>query len=234
MNRRFKTYVFVWLILFFVFNVICFVISKEVTRISKPGGAFWFGYIFISAAFVCQLICTYIALKADDITKLFYNIPIICISYTALLMTMIFSVICMVIPNMPNWVVVVVCLLVMSFFAIAVINAKTSSDIVEKVDNKIKEQTFFIKSLTLKAESLIVNAKTDDVKAVCKKVYEALRYSEPKSVSSLADADLKIKERFDVFAEAVINRKSEEVKVIADELVVLIDDRNKKIQIQQL
>lgn len=231
MNKKFKTYVLIWTIMYVLFNVICFVTSREVVGMSKHGGAFWVGYIFISVAFIAQLICTYIALKSNDITKLFYNIPIIHISYTTLVFTLIFGVICMAVPNMPSWVSIVICLLVIGIMVIAVINAKAASDIVEKVDNKIKSQTLLIKSLTVDAESLIAQAKTNDEKVVCKKVYEALRYSDPMSINSLVDIELKIKERFDIFAETIANSKFEETKIVADELVVLIDDRNKKIKV---
>lgn len=76
MNKKFKYYALIWAILLAVFNVICFITPDETAGMSKFGGAFWAGYIFITIAFIGQLVCAYIALKTDDKTKLFYNIPL--------------------------------------------------------------------------------------------------------------------------------------------------------------
>ena len=110
MNKKFKYYALIWAILLAVFNVICFVTPSEAAGMSKFGGAFWAGYIFITLAFIGQLVCAYFALKTDDKTKLFYNIPIIRVSYTGLILTLVFGALCMAIPNLPNWVGIIVCL----------------------------------------------------------------------------------------------------------------------------
>ena len=179
MNKKFKYYAIVWAILLAVFNVICFVTPGEAAGMSKFGGAFWAGYIFITIAFIGQLVCAYIALKTDDKTKLFYNIPIIRISYTGLILTVVFGALCMAIPNLPNWVGIIVCVLVLAFTAIAVIKAKAASDVVENIDKKVKAQTMFVKSLTVDAESLLARAKT------AKQKPRAVRYSRRCAIQTL-------------------------------------------------
>ena len=79
MNKRFRTYAAIWAILFALFNVICFVSSNEMAGVSKLDGAFWNGYIFITLAFIGQLVCSYFAFKAESLQKMFYNIPLITI-----------------------------------------------------------------------------------------------------------------------------------------------------------
>ena len=197
---------------------------------SKFGGAFWAGYIFITIAFIGQLVCAYIALKTDDKTKLFYNIPIIRISYTGLILTVVFGALCMAIPNLPNWVGIIVCVLVLAFTAIAVIKAKAASDVVENIDKKVKAQTMFVKSLTVDAESLLARAATPEAKDACKKVYEAVRYSDPMSNDALAGVESQITLKFNEFSNAVTGG-ADNIGNIADELVILIGDRNKKCKL---
>lgn len=234
MKKSFKVYAAIWAILLAVFNVICFVTPNLVTVAGKDydkfGGAFWAGYIFITIAFIGQLVCAYIALKTDDKTKLFYNIPIIRVSYTGLILTLIFGALCMAIPNLPNWVGIIVCLLILAFTAIAVIKAKAASDVVENIDKKVKAQTLFIKSLTVDAESLLARAATPEAKDACKKVYEAIRYSDPMSNDALAGVESQITLKFNELSEAV-SGGADNVKNIADELVILIGDRNKKCKL---
>ena len=124
MNKNFKLYIICWAILLALFNVICFVTPNEAAGLNKFGGAFWIGYIFITAAFIGQLVCAYIAFKAENLKKLFYNLPLITLSYTGLILTLIFGGLAMAIPNLPVWVGAVTCLLILGFNAIAIIKAK--------------------------------------------------------------------------------------------------------------
>lgn len=230
MNKKFKYYAIVWAILLAIFNVICFVTPGEAAGMSKFGGAFWAGYIFITIAFIGQLVCAYIALKTDDKTKLFYNIPIIRVSYTGLILTVVFGALCMAIPNLPNWVGIIVCLLILAFNAIAVIKAKAASDVVENSDKKEKAQTFFIKSLTVDAETLLARAATPEAKDACKKVYEAVRYSDPMSNDDLAGIESQIALKLNDFSNAVTT-DSDSIETLANDLVILIGDRNKKCKL---
>ena len=230
MNKKFKYYALIWAILLAVFNVICFITPDETAGMSKFGGAFWAGYIFITIAFIGQLVCAYIALKTDDKTKLFYNIPIIRVSYTGLILTLVFGALCMAIPNLPNWVGIIVCLLVLAFTAIAVIKAKAAADVVENIDAKVKAKTIFVKTLTVDAENLFARATTPEAKDACKKVFEAVRYSDLMSNDALAGVESQITLKFNELLEAV-SGGADNVKNIADELVVLIGDRNRKCKL---
>ena len=234
MKKSFKIYAVAWAILLVVFNVICFVTPNLIEigdmEFTKFGGAFWAGYIFITLAFIGQLVCAYIALKTDDRTKLFYNIPIIRVSYTGLILTLVFGALCMAIPNLPNWVGIIVCLIILAFNAIAVIKAKGAAEAVESVDKKIKEKTFFIKSLTVDADSLLARATTPEAKNACKKVFEAVRYSDPMSSDALAGVESQITLKFNVFSNAV-TVGADNIATLADELAVLIGGRNKRCKL---
>ena len=226
MKKGFKSYAIAWAILLVLFNIICFTTPNEIDGMTKFGGAFWAGYVFITLAFIGQLICAYFALKAENLTKLFYNLPLITISYAGLIFTIIFGALCMAIPDLPNWIGIIICAIVLAFTAIAVVKAKAVGDIVAATDEKIKDQTEFIRGLTAEAQSLIAYAKTDDAKAACKKVYEALRYSDPRSIAALADIESEISQEFSKFADAVKN--GEDFNPLAEKLVLLIGDRNTK------
>ncbi len=231
MKKLFKSYAVAWAVMLALFNVACFVSPSEAYGMTKFGGAFWSGYIFITLAFVGQLACAYYAFDTKSAKKLFYNIPIVKVSYTGLALTLIFGALCMAVPNLPNWAGVMVCAVILAFTVVAVIKAKVVSDEVERIDDKIKAQTNFIKMLTSDAESLMARAKGDEAKTACKKVYEAARYSDPMSNSALTDIEAKISERFDAFGKSVVSGNTEDVQTISDEVVMLISDRNKKCKV---
>ena len=102
---------------------------------------------------------------------------------------------------------------------------------VEKIDQKIKVQTFFIKALTVDADSLLARAKSDAVKAECKKVYEAVRYSDPMSNDALASTESQITVAFAKLTAAVGADEIEAVKTAAEEVIILIGDRNRKCKL---
>lgn len=227
MKKNFKYYLVIWAALLAVFNVICFVTPNEVAGMSKFGAAFRVGYIFITAAFICQLVCAFFALNASDKTKVFYNIPLVRISFVGLILTIIFGALCMAIPDLPEWVGIVACAVVTLFVLLALLKARAAAEIVSDTDEKVKAQTSFIKSLAADAEILLARASGENVKSACKKVYEAARYSDPVSLSALSEIEKSITLKFGEFSAAV-NGNSENVSALAEELVILIGERNTK------
>lgn len=231
MKKNFKYYAIIWAILVAIFNVAAFVSPAKVGDMSKFGGAFWSGYIFIMIAFIGQLVTAYFAFQAKNAEKFFYNISLIRISWTGLILTIIVGTLCMVIPNLPNWVGIILCFVILGFNAISVVKATLAADLVSEIDQKVKVQTFFIKSLTVDAEGLLARAATDEIKAECKKVYEAVRYSDPMSNDALSATESQITLKFAELAEAVNASDVEAVKKAAREVMILVDDRNKKCRL---
>ena len=137
----------------------------------------------------------------------------------------------MLISPLPYWVGVIVCAIVLAVVAIAVAKASIAVDAVADVDNKIKMQTFFIKSLTVDAESLLARAQSNDIKIECKKVYEAIRYSDPMSNDALAGCESQITLKFAELVSAVSENDAENVKKMAREVITLVDERNKKCRL---
>lgn len=231
MKNVFKYYVVCWAVLAAVFNLIVFIVPNEMIGMNKFGGAFWSGYVFIMLAFVGQLVCAYFAFKAENKQKFFYNLPLITISYAATIASVIVGTLCMVIPNLPNWIGIIICLVILAFSAVSVVKAKAAADVVSEIDKKIKVKTLFIKSLTVDAESLMARAKTDEINAELKKVYEAVRYSDPMSDEALSGIESQITLKFDLLSKTVAEENAEAVRSAAEELVILINDRNKKCKL---
>ena len=229
MKKNFKFYIIIWILLLAAFNVIAFV-SVGWAGQEKYTAYFWIGYAFISAAFVVNLICSAVAFRAADLRKMFYNISLIKISYIGLILSFIFGGLCMLISPLPYFVGIILCAIILVFNIIAIVKASAAADVISKVDDKVKAQTFFIKSLAVDAETLMAKAKSDEAKAACKKVYEAIRYSDPMSNEQLRAVELQIADKFSELEGAVAG-ESENLKAVAEELVILIDNRSRKCKL---
>ena len=236
LNQRMKYYALVWTIAFVVFNFIAFVPIG--CRISDS--SFLVSRIFIDVTLVGQLLCALHALKEENIQKLFYNISLISISYTGLITMLIVALLPEIIlklfhieiPLLSNvWLETVVCMLVLGFTAIALVKTRAAIEEVERIDQKIKGKTFFIKSLTVDADAVVAVAKNAEIKKQAKKVYEAIRYADPMSYPALDAVESQIADRFGEFASAAKTEDAEKTKSIAEELLLLISDRNQKCKL---
>jgi len=231
MKKYFKYYGICWAITLIVFNAVTFVAANETVGLSVVGSSFWVGYVFITLAFIGNLICSLLFFKEENKSKVFLKIPIINLAYSALVVSLIVGAVAMAVPMIPYWIGVIVDVLVLALYAIAIVKASAAADIVNDVDQKVKTQTFFIKSLTVDAESLVARVKSEEMKAHTKKVYEAIRYSDPMSNDALANIENQLQNEFNAFADAVENDDITLAKSSANELVILINDRNKKCKL---
>jgi hypothetical protein len=134
----------------------------------------------------------------------------------------------MAIPTAETWIAAIISVVVLAFIAIATIKAKASGDVVQSVEQKIKEQTFFIRTLTVDAQNLISRANTPESKALANKVYEAVRYSDPMSNENLSEIEGRIGYEFRIFETAVKSGDTVAMENQAQELLALIDNRNNK------
>ena len=230
MKKNFKLYVIAWAIALALFNIIAFV-TPSLSDDGKFTPSFWIGYIFITASFIGQLVCSYKAFQADSAKKMFYNISLIRTSYIGLLISFIVGGLCMAITPLPYSVGVILCAIVLATNGFAIIKATAAIGAVERIDTKIKTQTFFIKSLTVDADTLMACAKSDGVKAECRKVYEAIRYSDPMSSDALSSVESQITIKFAEFSDAVRADDVEAVTELANEVIILVGDRNKKCKL---
>ena len=230
MNRNFKYYIAAWAVLAVIFNVIAFA-TPAVAGASKFDGAFWSGYVLIMLALIGQLVCAYFAFKAKSKEQIFLRLSLVTVSYSALILSFVVGAACMLIPNLPNWVGIILCALILGFTAVSVIKANAAVELVHETDTRVKEKTAFIRMMTVEADNLMARAQTDEAKAMCKKVYEALRYSDPMSCNALSGTEAEISEKFSAFAAAVKN--GENASELADELLALIGDRNRMCKVMK-
>lgn len=232
MKKGFTYYAIAWAVLLALFNVIAFVSVGWIGR-EKYTASFWIGYVFITLSFIGQLGCAWFALKESDLQKFFYNVPLITTSYTGLILSFIFGGLCMLISPLPYWVGAILCSALLALNVLAVVKATAVADLVSAVDEKIKVQTFFINSLTVDAECLMAKAKSAEMKAECKKVYEAVRYSDPMSHEALSGIESQLSIQFVKLSEAVASNSVELAMEIAADFMMLLVERNKQCKVMK-
>ena len=221
MKNTFKLYAIVWSAILALFNVISFVIPSE------RNVSFWIGYGFISLALIGHIVVTYVIFKNDSTDRVFYNLSLFRVNYIALVASFVVGGTCMALAFLPYWVGIIACALVLVAHILSVLKSAVAIAEIERVDKKVKATTEFIKSLTTDADVLLTYASTDVAKAACKKVYDAVRYSDPVSTNALEKVEGEISKKFLELSSAV-KSNDERVGEIANELVLLVSERNKR------
>ena len=227
MKRNFKSYALIWAIFLVAFNVIVFLVRPIIPGYEiRYDARFWIAWVFVMAAFVGNLVCANAAFKAENLQKLFYNVPLITISYSGLILMLVLGAVLMLIPNCPARIAAIVCVAIAVFTAVAVVKAGWAAETVSETHERVAQRTQFIKLLTVETETLMTAAKTPDAKIATKKVYEALRYSDPMSSEALGEIEAELAEKFRALEAAVTADRG--VTEAAESLLETLAERNRK------
>lgn len=182
------------------------------------------GYIF-------AVILTFSGFKKQQNTEgTFYGIPFVYSGMATYIVLTVLSAAALFF-NLNPIIQFIIALIILALAFGRLLQNSVTRELVTARGEQIKAQTFFIKSLTADAQSLVNSAKTEEMKALANKVCEAIRYSDPMSNSQLEAIENEIETKFCQFSSAVKSNDISLAKSTADALVVLIKSRNNKGQL---
>ena len=125
------------------------------------------------------------------------------------------------------WIVLLALLVVVAIAGAVYYMSNYMNNVDTSSDFKIKAQTSFIRLSAADAQGYMEKSQNSEIKTSCKKVYEALRYSDPMSTEALQDIEHQISMLMFSLGEAVNQENAVSVKEISTELVNLIGDRER-------
>ncbi|SEM23088.1 hypothetical protein SAMN04487770_12955 [Butyrivibrio sp. ob235] len=231
MRSKFKYFMIIWILIVITFNVVVFAVPRTIAGIDRFTGSFWVGYAFVTIMLISQLAIGWLTFKEENLSKLFYNISLVRISYAGMITMGVVGMICMLIPILPVWVGIIICLLVLIFNVIALVSTHAAISTVEEIDKKVKADTFFIKSLTVDVEMLKEKATIPEVANELKPLYDAVRYSDPMSDDALSSIESQITLLIPELSEGVEKADIDVVKRSVKNITVLLSERNKKCKL---
>lgn len=223
-----KYYVTAWIIAAVVFHAIMFLLPNAGFELEK--GTVWVIYLSIMISLIGQAVCSLYYASKQKKEERFLYIPVVLISYIALLMNLLLALEAVTLSFLPTWFTVLVALLVWAFYALAVIRTIAAADMVIEIDKKVVQQTNYMRTLTARAKALEQGAPAT-VKKQVSKVYESLRYSDPMSAPQLAEVEAKIQTAYELFAKAVQSADEKSVETQSDNLCNLVKERNELCKI---
>lgn len=182
----------------------------------------------MALGYVFAIVSTLIGFKKSRTAEgTFYGIPFVYSGMSTYIVITVWSAIALFL-GFSSILQIIVAIIIFAIATGKLLKKSVARELVVARGEQIKRQTAFIKMLTVDADSIIARANSDELKAEAKKVYEAICYSDPMSSNALANVENQIQNQFNVFADAVQNNDLDLAKSSANELLVLIKDRNSK------
>lgn len=230
-------YAICWFVLYVMFNIVTFAVpatymknDEMVTRYTSP--LFWIAYALITVSFFLQLIVAVLVLLIGKREKKSFNLPVFVTSGVGFAIMIIVGSVCMALNHqIAQWIGIVVCFVVFGFTIIASVMAKSIGHSAQSFEKRISGQTKFIKNLSADASTLSAKTQDDEIKSLCKKVADAIRFSDPMSNKELDDVEGKISDKYDEFKDAVEENNKETASAATNLLIALIEERNAKCKL---
>ena len=224
MKKYFKNFAIIWVISVIMFSVFAFVAAMLIPG-KKIDAAFILCYVAVLVAFLIQLGLGYKCLNEDHKDKVFLHMPLLSLGRSCVIVTAVVCTALAFIPGVPFPVALVAAVLILGFFAIAVVKADTAATAVQEIGQRAASAAAFIRQFTVQAEGLTARAKTDESKAMANSVYEAFRYADKASTPALNDVEAKIAANFTVFSDAVARGDDDMTRSVGDQLLTLLAER---------
>ena len=232
--KRFKSYAIVWILLVILFNLCCFMTPDMINGVSKYSGGFWPCYGFVMLAFVLHLGFVYSLFSDKNKEKRRLNTQLTVISFYELVVMVVAGLVCILVPSIPSWIGAIICYAVLALSVIFLLTSKTVKENTDEANEVLNAKTSFMRELTDNARILLSLARTEDDKALINKVYEAIRYSDPVSSPELQAEEAQIFEDLKALKEALTNNaEAADLKQIADELLLAVEQRNLKCKAEK-
>ena len=211
-------------VLIAVYNVIVFLMPFV------KGGIFWTAYSFSMLAFFLTAGICYYAFNKEGIKSKVYGVPLITMVLCYLVIQLGLGFLEMIFWTIPFKYGIIVNTILLGACLLGLIVTEAGKEEIVRIDQKIKEKVFYIKSLQVDIECLFDKAP-DDTKKALKDVAETVRFSDPMSSPQLSVLEGKIEIKAAALTEAVENADSNAIKALCNELQQLFIERNKKCKL---
>jgi hypothetical protein len=208
-----------------LYNVVVFVIPFI------RGGGFWTGYGFSMLALLLAVSVGQYLFDREGLKSKIYGLPLVSVIWRYLVVQLIVGVLEMALPMVPFQYEIALNVILLGACIIGLIAVDISADEIERIDEKVKEKVFYIKSLQVDIECLADRVADEPAKKLLKDVAETIRYSDPMSGPQLATIENKIEAKVSVLTDAVEKADIDSISLLCNELQQLFSERNQKCKI---
>lgn len=210
----------IYLIAFAVFNLLVFVIANQ------KNGVFWMSYAFMCLAFFVQFGSMVMSLRSLETETVFMGIPLASLSFYYFFAAIFTGAIFMIFQNASFKLALVLQVLIVAIYAIVAILALMSRNVVQDVNDNLRESVQAIKTLNVNVDIYIPQVSDPNLKKALKRVSETIKYSDPMSNSAVADIEEQIMQVVNTLRIHIENNNNAEAIQTCKDIEVLFLQRN--------
>ncbi|MGN8946320.1 hypothetical protein ACTNEF_14720 [Bariatricus sp. HCP28S3_E4] len=210
----------IYAIIFAVFNLLVFVIANE------KNGVFWMSYAFMCIAFIVQIASMLLALRSLETETVFMGIPLASLSLYYFFAAIFVGAVFMFFQNAPFKLALVLQILILAIYVVIAIMALMSRNVVQDVNDNLKENVEAIKTLVVDVDVFIPQVNDPALKKSLKKLSETIKYSDPMSNAAVADIEEQIMQTVNELRINIENSRNAEAIQTCKDIEVLFMQRN--------
>lgn len=224
MNKKQKSLLAVYAIVFVVFNILYFIIPFPKTP------CVWTAYAFALVAVILGCGITFYAFKdTETLRSKVYGFPVFRIGYIYLFAQLIVSIVIFIINIfvvVPLWIGAALSVVILGLALIGVIATDNARDIIEDFEKKAEKATEKITYFKLDVSGIISVCRDADVKKKLNVLSDKLKYSDPVSSPKLAEAENKIAYEISQLSKIVNSESKDDVVSKIDDIIAMLENRN--------
>lgn len=217
----------IYVILLAVFNLLVFTIFKTYTSV------FWISYVFMTLAFVLQIVSMFLSFKTADVETAFFGIPLASFSIYYLCAALIVGAIFMVFQNAGFTLAMVIQVLILAAFFIIAIISLLAKDVVQAIDDNVKQNITTHKSILIDIEILESSCLDPELKQALAKLSDTVKYSDPISTAAIELVEQRIMRKISELRVSMENEQISEALKACKDLELLYVERNKKLALSK-
>lgn len=210
----------IYAIIFAVFNLLVFVIVNE------KNDVFWMSYAFMCIAFIVQIVSMLLALRSLEIETVFMGIPLASLSMYYFFAAIFVGAVFMFFQNAPFKLAIVLQILILAIYAVVAIMALMSRNVVQDVNDNLRENVEAIKTLVVDVDVFIPQVSDPALKKALKRVSVTIKYSDPMSNAAVEDIEEQIMQTVNELRINIENSRNAEAIQTCKDIEVLFMQRN--------
>lgn len=183
-------------------------------------------YAFMCIAFIVQIASMLLALRSLETETVFMGIPLASLSLYYFFAAIFVGAVFMFFQNAPFKLALVLQILILAIYVVIAIMALMSRNVVQDVNDNLKENVEAIKTLVVDVDVFIPQVNDPSLKKSLKKLSETIKYSDPMSNAAVADIEEQIMQTVNELRINIENSRNAEAIQTCKDIEVLFMQRN--------
>lgn len=189
---------------------------------------FWVGYSFSLISMLFTAAVSLYVIGREGLRSKFYGVPLVYVAWSYLVVQVLLGLRQMALP-VPYQYNLIINIVLLGACLIGLIGINMAKEEIERIDQKVSEKVFYLRSLRAELEGLVDGTKDETLRKMIKELAETIRYSDPMSSPQLAALENKIEVKAAQLAESIHN--VEAAAALCQEIQMLFAERNRKCKI---